>query len=105
MYMEELFIDWVISHNYVAKKLGNYYLGSLLTNHSVICKCPTSNIDNMYAMVYVYMYVCTIYVTRPGRTGLIYTFCISRNIYLKYSMDCPSLVLHYNHTRRIILIV
>ena len=45
------------------------------------------------------------YVTRSGKTGLIHTFCISRNTYLKYSMRCPSLVLQYNHARCIILIV
>ena len=45
------------------------------------------------------------YVTRSGKTGLIHTFCISRNTYLKHSMCCPSLVVQYNHARCIILIV
>ena len=45
------------------------------------------------------------YVTRSGKTGLIHTFCILRNTYLKYSMRCPSLVVQYNHARCIILIV
>ena len=44
-------------------------------------------------------------VTRSGKTGLIRTFYISRNAYLKYSMRCPSLVVQYNHARCIILIV
>ena len=44
-------------------------------------------------------------VTRSGKTGLIHTFCISRNTYLKYSMRFPSLVVQYNHARCIILIV
>ena len=47
----------------------------------------------------------TLIVTRSGKTGLIHTFCVSRNTYLKYSMRCPSLVVQYNHARCIILIV
>ena len=49
-------------------------------------------IDKAVPVLRVNTSISYTYVTRSGKTGLIRTFCISKNTYLKYSMRCPSLV-------------
>ena len=60
--------------------------------------CTSAVLIIRYTMILMLITI----VTGPGKTGLMCTFCISRNTNLKYLMHCSSLVVQHSHARYII---